>query len=216
MINQPRPLRRLAVVVAAGLCALALLVPAAPAAAQMQPTRATLTRVTGPVEVLRHGQTAWTPAVVGASLGERDEIRAFGGGSAVLQIPDGSSLMLAENSRLVVTKLEMNAGRTTKNAIFHLVVGKVRAVVTHAALTLVQTRQSNFAITTPTAVAAARGTDYVTVFNLAQQVTTVVVLREGQHRVSGNESQMASASPEPEGDLHVVRLGPPGAAEPRP
>jgi hypothetical protein len=124
--------------------------------------------------------------------------------------------MLAENSRLVVTKLEMNPGRTTKNAIFHLVVGKVRAVVTHAALTLVQTRQSNFAITTPTAVAAARGTDYVTVFNLARQVTTVVVLQEGQHRVSNPESEVASAPPGPAEDLHVVRLGAPGAAETHP
>jgi hypothetical protein len=204
-------------VAAAVLAALALLVPAAPASAQMQTTRATLTRVTGPVEILRHGQAGWAPAVVGASLGERDEIRAFAGGSAVLQIPDGSSLMLAENSRLVVTKLEMNPGRTTKNAIFHLVVGKVRALVTHAALTLVQTRQSTFAITTPTAVAAARGTDYVTVFNLARQVTTVVVLKEGQHRLSAAESETASASPdEPEGDVHVVRLGQPGAGEAHP
>ena len=39
-----------------------------------------------------------------------------------------------------------------------LVVGKVRAIVAQAAITLARVRQSNFAISTPTAVAAARGT----------------------------------------------------------
>jgi hypothetical protein len=37
-------------------------------------------------------------------------------------------------------------------------VGKVRAVIAQTAITLVRARQSNFAISTPTAVAAARGT----------------------------------------------------------
>jgi hypothetical protein len=206
----------MAVAAASWLAALALLSAALPADAQVQPTQATISRVTGPVEVLRRGQTTWAPATVGDRLGERDEIRAFGGGSAVLQIPDGSALMLAENSRLVVTTLEMDPQRTTRNAIFHLVVGKVRAVVTHAALRLVQARQSNFAITTPTAVAAARGTDYVTVFNLAQQVTTVVVLKGGEHRVSTPERSLAEAAPEAEGELHVVRLGEPGSGETTP
>jgi hypothetical protein len=42
--------------------------------------------------------------------------------------------------------------------LLHLVVGKVRATVAQAAVTLARVRQSNFAISTPTAVAAARGT----------------------------------------------------------
>jgi hypothetical protein len=42
--------------------------------------------------------------------------------------------------------------------LFHLAVGKARATVAQAALTLARIRQSNFAISTPTAVAAARGT----------------------------------------------------------
>ena len=105
------------------------------------------------VEILRAGQTAWAPAVVGSRLALKDEIRAFGGGSATMQIPDGSTLFLAENSRLVVTELQV-AQQQTRNAVFHLVVGKVRAAVAQAAITLVRTRQSNFAITTPSAVAA--------------------------------------------------------------
>ena len=159
------------------LIALVLLTAAPAVQAQGKAATATITQVTGRVQTLRLGQTNWAPATVGAQLGERDEIRALAGGSAVLRVPDGSTLVLAENSRLVITKLEVDAQRQTRNGIFHLVVGKVRAVVAEAALVLVATRQSNFAITTPTAVAAARGTDYVVVFNLAQASTAEATLK---------------------------------------
>jgi hypothetical protein len=113
---------------------------------------------------------------VGARLAQKDEIRAFGGGSATLQIPDGSTLFLAENSRLVVTQLLVDR-QQTRNAVFHVAVGKVRAAVAQAAITLVRTRQSSFAITTPTAVAASRGTHYVVVYNLAQASTSVATIQ---------------------------------------
>ena len=168
---------------------------------------ARLTRVTGRVEVLPNGQTSWLPATVGGQLRERDEIRAFAGGSAVLVLADASTLILAENSRMVVTRLEGDPGGQTRHVLFHLVVGKVRAIVTRAALTLVQTRQSTFAITTPTAVAAARGTDYVTVFNLARQSTTVVVLEEGRNpAVPPASPPTGQLTPGSDEDVYVVRL----------
>jgi hypothetical protein len=175
--------------------------------AQTQSMTARLTRVTGRVEVLPNGQTGWLPATVGGQLRERDEIRAFAGGSAVLVLADASTLILAENSRMVVTRLEGDPGGQTRHALFHLVVGKVRAIVTHAALALVQTRQSTFAITTPTAVAAARGTDYVTVFNLARQSTTVVVLEEGRNpAVPAASPPTGRLTPGSDEDVYVVRL----------
>ena len=153
-----------------------LLLLAATGASAQAPATAVVIAVTGQVQILRSGQTAWVPAVVGARLAQRDEIRAFGGGSATLQIPDGSTLFLAENSRLVVTQLLVDR-QQTRNAVFHLVVGKVRAAVSQAAVTLVRTRQSSFAITTPTAVAASRGTHYVVVYNLAQGTTSVATVQ---------------------------------------
>jgi hypothetical protein len=161
---------------AAVLLLLALALPAT-ARAQARPPTAVVIGVTAPAETLRAGQTTWVPAVVGARLGERDEVRAGAGGSVMLQLPDTSTLFVAENSRLVVTKLEGGPQPATRTAIFHLVVGKVRAVVAQAAVTLVRARQSNFAITTPTAVAAARGTHYVVVHNLAQKVTSEATIR---------------------------------------
>ena len=158
--------------------ALLVLAIAGSAEAQLRAGTAELKAVTGQVEIQQKGQTQWAPAVVGAKLAEGDNIRAHAGGSAILGLPDGSTLFVSENSRIVVTKLEVNQQNQTRNVLIHLVVGKVRAVVAKASITLVKARQSNFAITTPTAVAAARGTDFEVTCNAAQQVMRVAVLPE--------------------------------------
>ena len=147
---------RLAAAVALGaLLALAL---ANPALAQQAPPSAELKRVIGRVEILRKGQTQWVPAVIGARLVEGDDIRAFSGAQVELALPDTSTVQLAENSRLLLTKLEYDQQQQSRLVLLHLVVGKVRAAIAQTAITLVRTRQSNFGISTPTAVAAARGT----------------------------------------------------------
>jgi hypothetical protein len=149
------------------------------AQAQVKST-AELTRVAGRVEVLRQGQTQWSPGIAGLRLGERDEVRALANASAELKLPDGSTVFLAENSRLVVTRLEFDPGTQTRRTIFHLAVGKVRAVVAQAAITLVRTRQSIFAISTPTAVAAARGTVLALAFVPAvAKAKTTIACKDG-------------------------------------
>ena len=137
-----------------------LLLLAVPASvvAQPSPPSAELKRVVGRVEVLSKGQTQWIPAVVGARLAEGDDIRAYSGATAELALPDTSTVVVAENSRLLLTKMEYDPQSQSRLVILHLVVGKVRATVAQAAITLARVRQSNFAISTPTAVAAARGT----------------------------------------------------------
>ncbi len=157
---------RVGAIIRVGLGALVLMLVAATAGAQTRLDTAEVTRVTGRVEMLRQGQPPWLAVPIGARLGVHDEIRALAGGSAELRLPDSSTLFLAENSRIVLTKLQFNPGTQTRDeAILHLAVGKLRAVIATAALTLVRVRQSNFAISTPVAVAAARGTDFTTSFN---------------------------------------------------
>lgn len=129
-----------------------------PGLAQPAPASAELTRVIGRVEILRKGQTQWIPAVIGVRLVEGDDIRAFSGAQAELAMPDASTVQLAENSRLLMTKLEYDQQQQSRLVLLHLVVGKVRAAIAQTAITLVRARQSNFGISTPTAVAAARGT----------------------------------------------------------
>ena len=111
--------------------------------AQMKPSSAEIKTVAGQVEVQKNGEASWSPAVVGARLVEGDNVRAHAGGSARLDLPDGSTLLVAENSGLVVAKLEMDQqSRRSRRMLFHLVVGKVRAVVAKASIGLVRARQS--------------------------------------------------------------------------
>ena len=148
----------LRLVVALVLGALIPMALAVPALAQQAPPSAELKRVIGRVEILRKGQAQWIPAVIGARLVEGDDIRAFSGAQAELAMPDASTVQLAENSRLLMTKLEYDQQQQSRFVLLHLVVGKVRAAIAQSAITLVRARQSNFGISTPTAVAAARGT----------------------------------------------------------
>ena len=147
-------------VVVIGVVLGALLVLALPGPVVAQPAQpsAELKRVVGRVEVLSKGQTQWIPAVVGARLADGDDIRAYSGATAELTLPDTSTVVVAENSRLLLTKMEYDPQSQSRFVLLHLVVGKVRATVAQAAVTLARVRQSNFAISTPTAVAAARGT----------------------------------------------------------
>jgi hypothetical protein len=154
----PRTNDTLRIVAAGVLGALLLLALPHPVLAQPTAPSAELKRVIGRVEILRKGQTQWVPAVIGARLVEGDDIRAFSGAQAELALPDTSTVTLAENSRLLLTKLEVDRQSQSRLVLLHLVVGKVRAVIAQTAITLVRARQSNFAISTPTAVAAARGT----------------------------------------------------------
>ena len=141
-----------------GFGALVLLFSAGPVFAQKAAASAEVKSVVGRVEVLAKGQTQWIPVVIGAQLAEGDDIRAFSGASAELGLPDTSTVTLTENSRLLLTKMEFDPQNRSRLVLLHLAVGKVRATIAQAAIALTRARQSNFAISTSTAVAAARGT----------------------------------------------------------
>jgi hypothetical protein len=165
---------RRALVVALALLVLLGTVEWAPA--QVRPGSAELKRVVGRVEVLKKGQPQSIPAVVGARLVEGDDIRAYSGASAELQLPDGSSLVVGENSRIVLTKLDFDQTNQSRVVLVHLAVGKVIAALAQSTLALVRARQSNFVITTPTAVAAARGTSYEVIHDPNQQQSRIAML----------------------------------------
>ena len=133
-----------------------------PAPAQMRQEQAKLTVVVGQVQVLRKGGTTWQPARLGMALSAGDEIRAGQKSGAELAMVDGSVVMILARTRLQIRQLATEAATRSRTSWFHLVVGIVRYVVVKAAVVLVQTRQDMFAISTPTAVVAVRGTDGIT------------------------------------------------------
>jgi hypothetical protein len=173
---------RLLAIAVAGL---SVVLAAASADAQMRIGTAVIKAVTGQVDVQRKGEAQWISTAPGARLAEGDNIRAHAASSAVLDLPDGSTLFVAENSRIVVSKLEFDPQSQARQSFVHLAVGKVRAVVSQAAITLVKARQSNFAVTTPTAVAAARGTVFEVVYDATQNVMRVAVIVKDPQRAAG-------------------------------
>ena len=123
--------RRVSLIVLLGL---GLLVSGpAVADAQLLPASAEITSVKGTVEVLRRAQTQWIPAATGLRLVDGDQIRALEGGSAELSLIDGSTILVAENTRFAVVKLEHDPQTGARTNAFQLIVGKVRADVTRAA-----------------------------------------------------------------------------------
>ena len=104
-----------------------LAVPASVVAQSSAPS-AELKRVVGRVEVLSKGQTQWIPAVVGARLAEGDDIRAYSGATAELALPDTSTVVVAENSRLLLTKMEYDPQSQSRLVILHLVGQQVNNV----------------------------------------------------------------------------------------
>jgi len=155
--------------------AVLLVLAGAPSLAESQQPSGILSGLTGRVEVLPKGQTAWQLARLGMRVFEGDQVRAFAGANAELRLPDGSTVFVAENTRFVVTKLDYTPQNQMRSAFFHLAVGKIRGVVARAAVALVQARQGNFAVSTPTAVAAVRGTTIYAVFDPVTRQTTFMV-----------------------------------------
>src|SRR5678816_2192256 len=142
-----RGLRSMAIALLSGLCLLSL---PSWSIAQSNTPSAELKRVVGRVEILAKGQTQWIPAVVGARLAAGDDIRAYSGASAELTLPATGTVVLTENSRLLMSKMEYDSQGQGRLMLLHLVVGKVRATVAQAAVSLARVRQSNFAISSPT------------------------------------------------------------------
>lgn len=205
--------------VVVGLVASLILTAWSSAQAQMRPASAELVRSTGRVDLLPKGQTAWTPATVGARLVEGDQIRALAGGTAELNLPDGSTIVVAENTRFAVTKLDYDQATRDRDASFHVVAGKVRAQVSQAAVSLIRARQSNFNISTPNGVAAVRGTIVVSVYNPATQETfTYVFPSPGQSPGSAHVTYIAKNGQTVTitGNNFVRQVGsnPPGAPQP--
>jgi hypothetical protein len=198
---------------------LALLALSGSSEAQMTAATAEVVRVVGRVDVILKGQAAWAPVSLGARLREGDQIRALAGGSADLNMPDGSTILLAENTRFAVTRLDYDTASRDRNFSVHLVAGKVRAQVQQAGVTLARTRQSNFNISTPTGVAAVRGTILISAFNPATQETlTFVFPSPGQSASAARATFVARGgqSVTVTGGNFVRQVGnqPPGAVTP--
>jgi FecR protein len=116
-----------------------------------------------PAEVVPAGQAASRPLEKGARLSPGDRVQTGAGGAVELRLGDGSLVRLGELSDLEIDRLDVDAGGRPSTARFNLHGGQARAWVARQVVAKVATGTGRFAVETPTAVAAARQTDFAVV-----------------------------------------------------
>ncbi len=120
---------------------------------KVQPVSAVMMFVVGDVQLtLPNGEVK--PALVGDELPMDSEVKVSTGGTATLQFADGALLVLEENSHIVMDLLTQHQDTGMVNTQLNLLLG--------AAKSRVPKRQprSNFSVSTPSAIAAVRGTEF--------------------------------------------------------
>ncbi len=130
----------------------------APAAALAQAGTAGIGKVvelTPPAEVTHAGATTAEPLAKGAALRMGDALRTGAGGRVKMSFDDQSVLILAENSGLEITKHVYDPAAKSRESVFKLYEGKVRAIVGE-----LFGATSELRVESPTGVAGVKGTDF--------------------------------------------------------
>jgi hypothetical protein len=110
-------------------------------------------RVEGTVEYQRRGEGAWQPVTEKTLLQTDDVVRTTSNATAELHWLDGTRLRLAPSTTMTIKKSTYNTLKHTQTSLFRLDLGKVWVRIIRTL-----SHSSKFAVETPTATAAVRGT----------------------------------------------------------
>jgi hypothetical protein len=168
---------------------------------RQEPGTASLVSSTGLVSVQVSGNEPFRPAQVGMPLASGARVRTAAQSSGVLKFADGSLLTMQPLSLLSLDLISVYAGGSMVDTSVRLLDGRlqVQANPFHRA-------GQRFEVTTPSAVAAVRGTEF---WLQANDQRTLQQTLEGKVRVSAHEAMVDV----PKGFGNVVALGePPSAA----
>ena len=139
---------------------------------------ATLTDVSGVVQVMPTGTGAWQLAEPGSRITPGDSIRTGASSAVTLAFFDGSATTLDAETEVTVSQLFSRRDEHDKIIILHQWVGRTRNRVQR-----LLDPASRFEIETPTAVTAVRGTEF-----------TVEVMPNGATRVAVDEGLVEVAA----------------------
>ena len=171
-----------------------LLLAAAPAASAAVPRGIILVPSGQGVEVRGGPAEEWRPVAEKVRLEQGAEIRTGAGGKAGVLLSDGSSFVLDNNSVFTVD----DTGK--KKTGFSLKLGRLKAAVAGYFA-------SKFAVRTPTAVCAVRGTEFEVEVN--KDGNTGMSVSEGLVEVNDNKGALAVVSSE-----EKISVGPDGLTPP--
>ncbi|PZO91730.1 MAG: peptidoglycan-binding protein [Sphingomonas sanxanigenens] len=141
----------------------------------------------GPVSIGAPGKLA--PAVLGMTVNEADRIETGERGHATLRLADGSLVSIPSQSAVQIARMRQTALIGSVDRLFTLSGGGLRARVTP-----MTNGESRFRVSTPTAVAAVRGTMFATSYDPATQATLTGVT-EGKVELTDAASHRMLALP---------------------
>ena len=111
-------------------------------------------KLSGEVACRTGARSNYVPLVSGAAMREGDWVRTGKNGWIELALSDGSTITLANNSELELTRLNTDNGK--REGIFKLAQGKLRASVVKLA-----GKQADFKVRSGTSVAGVKGTEFL-------------------------------------------------------
>lgn len=152
------------------------------------PITAELVAFRGDVHIVR--KSAGLPVMKGMALSEGDIVETGPNGYATLTLPDRSQVSLPSASRIRLARLRQVPMSSSIDRRFTLEQGRSEARVTPMA-----NPASRFLITTPVAVAAVRGTQYVVTYT-PSDMKALTVVTEGKvavQRLGGIEDVLVRA-----------------------
>ena len=174
------------------LCAAFLSVFSAPGSGKEQILVGSFTVVKGKVNILRAGEEKWEKAEVDMSVYPGDKVKTEAKSEVELILDDGSMLRIEEKSlvEIVDSKIEGEGEGAKKNFFLNLFSGK-----TLNNFKKLINSKSQYNITTKTAVAGVRGTEFSVE---ADEDKTEVAVYEGEvevsNKVEGAEGQVVKVN----------------------
>lgn len=167
MIRRFNPIRT------AALVFLLLVVTRLTSAGGQNPADALVISLEGFVDVKLNGTEKFVPLIEGVGLGVGDIIQTDSEAKVVLRLPDKSTLIIGENSRVVIKELGMVELTKVSVSTFEIIKGKIRAVVNPFINT-----ESTFMIKTNNATVGVRGTDFGEVYDPDTDRTYILGLED--------------------------------------
>jgi hypothetical protein len=139
-----------------------------PAEAQQGESIGTVTALEGRAMVQHYGGATPQPVRVRSPVYQQDVLRTEAASKLQVTFVDDTVVNLSEKSTLEITRFVYSPEKRTQTTIFNIPIGVFRTIVKTLS------PQSTFEITTPTAIAAIRGTDLMG--EVKPEATAFVVL----------------------------------------
>ena len=153
------------------------------ARAQNAGVEARVTSVSGKAEISGNGRANAVKLLRGTVLNSGDEIDTTGGGRVVIDLTDGSQVVVLPDSRVVIGSFQ-NA--SSLKELLQITLGRIRVRINHF-----QGKPNPYRIKSPTASIAVRGTEFLVSVEALGETRVVVLnglvevtsLRDRTHRV---------------------------------